>query len=86
MRYLIVTYIKKPNGGVDESVEMDSKYRSRHETTANVVLDFKQQEILKCRMDGQSGSRDWKRVRDYYHKYYKNVIEDLEQRNISYSE
>jgi hypothetical protein len=79
MKYLIITYIKKPNGEVDESVEVESKYRSRHKTTANVVLDFEKKEILKCRMDGHAGSRDWKRVRDYYHKYYQNVVEDLEQ-------
>jgi len=83
MRYLVVTYIKKPNGKVDESVEVDSKYRNRHKTSANVILDFKKKEILKCRMDGHAGSRDWKTVRDYYYKYYQNVVEDLEQKNLT---
>ena len=81
MRYLIVTYIKKPDGQVDEAVEVDSKYRKRHETTANVVLDFLEQKVLKCRMDGRIGLKEWVPVRDYYYKYYKNIVEDLEQKH-----
>ena len=83
MRYLIVTYIKKPNGQVDETVEVDTKYRSRHQTTANVVLDFAKQSVLKCRMEGKLGSKDWQHVRDYYHKHYENVVSDLEQQQVS---
>ncbi len=87
MRYLIVTYIKRPNGQVDETVEVESKYRSRHKETANVVLDFAKKEILKCRMDGKLGSHDWQHVRDYYYKHYQNVVDDLEkQYSIDYSE
>ena len=84
MRYLIVTYIKKPDGQVDEAVEVDSKYRKRHETTANVVLDFLEQKVLKCRMDGKLGSHNWQHVRDYYYKHYQNVVDDLEREYTNY--
>lgn len=87
MRYLIVTYVKKPNGQVDETVKIESKYRGHHKDSANVVLDFAKKEILKCRMDGVLGSHDWQHVRDYYYKHYQNVVNDLEQRHaITYSE
>jgi len=79
MRYLIATYTKKPDGQVDESIEIDSKYKSRHQTNANVVLDFATRTVLKCRMEGSLGSKDWQRVRDYYYKYYENVVNSLEQ-------
>lgn len=81
MRYLIVTYIKRANGQVDETVEIETRYRSRHKTSANVVLDFANKKILKCRMEGNLGSKDWDHIRDYYHKHYENVVNDLESAN-----
>lgn len=85
MRYLIVTYVKKPDGQVDESVEIDTKYRPRHKTMANVVLDFAAKKVLKCRMEGNIGSQDWETVRDYYHKHYDSVVEEIEEFNIAKS-
>jgi len=81
VRYLIVTYIKRANGQVDETVEVETRYRPRHKTSANVVLDFANKAVLKCRMEGNTGSKDWDHIRDYYHKHYENVVDNLESTN-----
>ena len=41
MRYLILTYFKKPNGQIDESMTVSNKLRDRDLSMGNVILDFK---------------------------------------------
>jgi hypothetical protein len=41
-RYMIVTYLKKPNGKWDEYTEFSRKLKTKHLTTAKVILDFKE--------------------------------------------
>lgn len=78
MRYMIISYMKRPNGQRDEIVEIDKKYRDRHMSTASVVLDFAQQAVLKSSLEGVTIPRDWQRIRDYYHQHYADVIDKLE--------
>ena len=40
MRYLVITYILKPNGQSDEVVQVNDKLTSYHERTANIIMDF----------------------------------------------
>jgi len=77
MRYLLLTYVKKPNGKIDEQIEVSRNLRRHDLQTANVILDFKQLKVLKCSMGGDQVPRDWDRIVGYYHQHYASTIERL---------
>lgn len=78
MRYLVVQYIKKPNGKMDEIVSVAKRLRPRDYQTSAVILDFKTQQVVLATMGGVNVPRDWWRIRDFYHQHYKTLVEDLE--------
>jgi hypothetical protein len=45
-RYMIVSYVQKPNGKYDELTEFKRYYRSKHIQTAKVILDLEEKKIL----------------------------------------
>jgi hypothetical protein len=77
MRYLILTYYKKPNGQIDEVMAVAKNVKTRDWQTGNVILDFRDQKILKASMNGEQVPKDWDKVVAYYYKHYANVIERL---------
>jgi len=79
MRYFLVTYYKKPNGQMDEVVTVAKHVRQKDNASCSVILDFVKKAVLKCSVNGQSGSRDFETVRNYYVQHYPNVIARLEQ-------
>lgn len=81
MRYLLLTYYKKPNGQIEESSSVATKLKINDYQTANVILDFKELKVLKCSMGGEQVPKDWNRVVTYYHQHYANVIERLFKEN-----
>jgi hypothetical protein len=81
MRYLIINYYRKPTGQMDEVVSIARRIRTRDLQSAAVILDFKTRTVVKCSMDGVVVPKDWQRIRDFYHQYYSQVIEDLEKRH-----
>ena len=81
MRYLLLTYYKKPNGQIDEVMAVAKNLKTRDHQTANVILDFKTLSVVKCSMVGTVVPRDWDRIVTYYHQYYENIIERLLEEN-----
>ena len=81
MRYLLLTYYKKPNGQIDEVMAVAKNLKTRDHQTANVILDFRTLSVVKCSMVGTVVPRDWDRIVTYYHQYYENIIERLLQEN-----
>ena len=81
MRYLLLTYVKKPNGKIDEQIEVSRNLRRRDLQMANVILDFKQLKVLKCSMGGEQVPREWDRIVSYYHQHYASTIERLFNEN-----
>lgn len=79
MRYLTVTYIKQPNGQMDESVAVAKNLKYKDLSGAGVILDFKDQTVVKCSMNGVTVPKDWQRIRDFYHQHYARYIDQLEQ-------
>lgn len=79
MKYLIITYYRKPNGQYDESVAVSQRLRDRDINTASVILDFSTQTVLKCSMNGVVVPKDFKRIRDFYYQYYNKHIDELEK-------
>jgi hypothetical protein len=83
MRYMLFTYIKKPDGKIDEQVQMSTKLKERDISTCNVILDFKEKIVEKASIDGTTIPRDWNTIVEYYREHYSDLIENLEKHNIS---
>jgi hypothetical protein len=79
MRYLIITYVRKANGQIDEQCEVSTKVKERDITTANVILDFKDKKVNKCMIDGQVITMEWDNAYEYYKRVYPSIVERLEQ-------
>lgn len=78
MRYLTLTYYRKANGRIDEAMQVTKRLRNRDWQSASVILDFKDQKVLKCSIDGTTVvDRDWDRIVSYYYQHYANIIERL---------
>lgn len=81
MRYLILTYVTRPNGKIDEQMEVSRRLRTRDHQMANVILDFKELKVLKCSMGGVQVPRDFERIVQYYMQHYEATISRLFQEN-----
>lgn len=79
MRYFIVNYVLTPKGQTDELISVSKKTKKNDLQTAAVILDFKQQQVVKASMNGTVIPRDWQRIRDYYYQHYPKVIDQIEQ-------
>jgi hypothetical protein len=77
MRYLLITYVKRPKGNIDEVMSVSKNVRPRDLQTCNVILDFKQLEVIKATMDGTTIPKDFNRVVEYYYQYYQSTIDRL---------
>ena len=77
MRYLTLTYYTKADGKIDEAMAVSKNIRPRDLQTANVILDFKKLQVVKCSMNGVQVPRDWDRIVTYYHQHYASTIERL---------
>lgn len=77
MRYLILTYYKKADGKIEESMEVSKKIKMRDLQTANVILDFKTLKVEKCQMGGVQVPKDFHRIVEYYMQHYENIIKRL---------
>lgn len=81
MRYLILTYIQRPNGKIDETMTVSNRLRDRDLSMANVILDFRQLKVVKCSMNGTTVPKDFDRIAKYYHQHYAATIERLFNEN-----
>jgi hypothetical protein len=53
----------------------------RDHQIANVILDFKKLEVVKCSMGGVQVPRDFDRIVDYYMEHYESTITRLFNEN-----
>jgi len=81
MRYLILTYYRKPTGQIDEVMAVARSLKARDHQTANVILDFRTLSVLKCSMSGVTVPRDFDRIVEYYHQHYESTISRLFREN-----
>jgi hypothetical protein len=79
MRYFIVTYLRKPDGKVDEQVEISKTLKERDISTANIILDFKDKKVQKSVIQGQVVPTVWDTIVAHYRSVYPDYIDELEQ-------
>lgn len=81
MRYLILTYYRKPTGQIDEAMTVARRLRPRDLQTANVILDFKELRVVVASMDGKNVPKDFDRIVQYYMQHYESTITRLLKEN-----
>lgn len=79
MRYFLITYVRKPNGQIDEQAQVARNLKMKDHQMCNVILDFKDKKVEKCIIEGKKVDTDWEKMYDYYKKVYPNVIEQIEK-------
>lgn len=79
MRYFLATYIRKPDGKIDEQVEISKNLKDNDIQTCNIILDFKEKKVVKSVIQGQSVPTTWETILEHYRKVYPDYIDELEK-------
>lgn len=79
MRYLLVTFYRKPGGQIDEQVGFSKRLKNTDQQTCNVIIDYKERRVLKCFIEGKIVPTSFEAMHDYYRQIYPQLISDLER-------
>ena len=81
MRYLLITYVRKPNGQIDEMVTITKRVKQADIQSCNVIMDYAKRKVDKCVIEGKTHDTTWDKMNEYYEKIYPNLIKQLENSN-----
>jgi hypothetical protein len=81
MRYLLITFFRKPGGQIDEQVGVAKKVKMSDVQTCNVILDFQKKKVQKCVIEGKIVDTDFEKMSEYYKRIYPSLIDQLEKNN-----
>ena len=81
MRYLLLTFYTQASGKIDEAMVVSKRLRPKDWQTVNVILDFKECQVLKSMVNGEVATKDWDTIVSYYYPFYTNIIERLFEEN-----
>lgn len=81
MRYMLVTFFRKPGGQIDEQVGFSKKIRPADLQTCNVILDFKESNVVKCIVEGKKLDTTFQKMAAYYKEIYPDLVGQLERIN-----
>jgi hypothetical protein len=81
MRYLLLTYYHQASGKIDEGMTVTNRVRTRDWQTASVILDFRDQQVLKASIRDTAIPKDWDRIVGYYYPFYTRIMERLFEEN-----
>ena len=81
MRYLLIVFVRKPNGQIDEQISISKRLRTSDLQTCNVILDYAKKKIQKCVIEGNVVDTDWDKLNEYYKRVYPTLIDQLEKNN-----
>jgi hypothetical protein len=79
MRYLLIQFVRRPGGQIDEQVTVSKKIKPVDLQTMNVILDYAEKKVAKCVIEGKALNREWDVLHDYYVKIYPALIAQLEK-------
>ena len=79
MRYLLIAFMRKENGQIDEMVSVSKRVRTSDTNSQNVIIDFAEQKVVKCIIEGKEHPTTFELMRDYYAKVYPTLVEQLEK-------
>ena len=81
MHYLLIQFLRKPNGQIDEQVSISKRLRPADIQTCNVIMDFAKKKVEKCVVEGKTVDTDWYKLNEYYKRIYPALIDQLEKNN-----
>jgi hypothetical protein len=81
MKYLLITFLRKPGGQIDEQVQVSKRVRPSDSQMCNVILDFANKKVEKCVIEGKVVETDFYRMVEYYKRVYPNLVAQLEKEN-----
>ena len=81
MRYLLITFFRKPGGQIDEQVTVSKRLKTSDLQMCNVILDFNKKKLEKCVIEGKVVDSDFQRMSEYYRKIYPSLVDQLEKNN-----
>lgn len=79
MRYLLITFMRKPGGQIDEMVAVSKRVKPADIQTCNVIVDYAEKKVDKCVIEGKNVDTDFERMDAYYREVYPNLIAQLEK-------
>lgn len=79
MRYLIITFLRRRGGQIDEMVATAKRVRTSDMADANVILDFADKKVVKCLIEGKPHPTEFDKMREYYNRVYPTLIQQLER-------
>jgi hypothetical protein len=79
MRYLLITYLRKSSGQIDEQVGFSTRLRDKDLSSCNVIVDYKDKKVVKCVIEGKKVQTDFGLMDDYYRKVYPELITQLSE-------
>ena len=81
MRYLLIVFLRKPNGHIDEQVSISKRIRPADLQTCNVIMDFSKKKVEKCVIEGNVVDTNWNKLNEYYKRIYPALVDQLEKNN-----
>lgn len=81
MRYLLITFFKKPNGQIDEQVSISKRLKPDDLAVCNVIIDFADKKIVKAVVNGSVLDTTYDKMVDYYKNIYSDLIDQLTKIN-----
>ena len=79
MRYLLITFVRKPGGHIDELVAVGKRVKPADLQTCNVIIDYADKKVMKCVVESKVVDTDFERMDAYYKQVYPNLIAQLEK-------
>jgi type II secretory pathway component PulF len=79
MRYLLITFYRKPGGQIDEAARFVKRIKNSDITTSNIIMDYGLKKIDKCVVEGNKLDRTFDQLNEYYKKIYPAMIATLEK-------
>jgi hypothetical protein len=79
MRYLMIQFLRKPGGQIDELVSVSRKIKASDMSTKNVIMDYADRSVKKCVIEGKIHDTTFDRMDLYYRRIYPSLIEQLEK-------
>ena len=79
MRYLLITFMKKADGKIDEQVQVAKSIKPKDIQTCNLILDFKEKKVEKCMVNGTALPTTWDSIYEYYKNIYPSILERLDR-------
>ena len=78
---MILAYFKQASGKIDEVMSLSNRVKTKDLQTASIILDFRDQVVIKCVIDGKSMPKEWDTIVAYYYGHYKAIMERLFKEN-----